>query len=49
MDLKYLTIAGWSMECSLMVSIAAFGPGVPVLNPGLFAVSNTNKKLRFNT
>ena len=32
------------MECSLIVSIAAFGPGDPGSNPGWFAVS-TSKKL----
>ena len=31
-----------SMECSSMVSIAAFGPGDPGSNPGRFAVLNSN-------
>ena len=34
-----------SMVCSSMVSIANFGPGDPGLNPGWFAVSNSNQTL----
>ena len=37
------------MECNLMASIAAFGPGGLVSNPGWFAVSNSNWKLSFHT
>ena len=33
---------GLSMECSSMVSIAAFNLGDPGSNPGWFAVSNLN-------
>ena len=36
-----------SMECSSMVSVAAFGPRDPGSNPGWFAVSNSNLKLSF--
>ena len=38
----------WSMECSSMVSVAAFGLGDPGSNPGWFAVSNSNRKLSFH-
>ena len=37
-----------SMECSSMVSIAAFGPRHSGSNPSWFAVSNSNKKLSFH-
>ena len=36
-----------SMEHSLMVSVATFGPGDPGSNPSHFAVSNSNQKLSF--
>ena len=36
-----------SVECNSMVSIAAFNPGDPGSNPGLFAVLNSNQKLTF--
>ena len=36
-----------SIECSSIVSIAAFGPGDPGSNPGWFAVLNSNRKLSF--
>ena len=37
------------MECSSMVSIAAFVPGDPGSNPGWFAVSNEFKsKIEFS-
>ena len=35
------------MECSSIVSIAAFNPKDPGSNPGWFAVSNSNRKLNF--
>ena len=37
-----------SMECSLMVSIVAFGPGDPSSNPSWCAVLNSNQKLSFH-
>ena len=37
-----------SMECSLIVSIAPFGPGGPGSSPGWFTVSNLSIKLSFS-
>ena len=37
------------MECSSMVSIAAYGPRDLGSNPGWFAVSNSSQKLSFIT
>ena len=36
-----------SMECSSMVSVAAFGQGDLGTNPSWFTVSNSNQKLSF--
>ena len=33
------------MECSSMISVAAFGPGNPSSNLSWFAVYNSNQKL----
>ena len=35
------------LECSSMVSVAAFSPGDPGSNPGWLAVLNSNQKLSY--